>query len=56
MEPYIIMNSLSDITCMSELTPTPIVHKANAIKQLVWGLIHTITYSPPTADRKLCVH
>ena len=45
MEHYIINDDLSDITYLSELTPTPIACLALAILQLVWGLNSCIQFT-----------
>ncbi len=49
------INWLSDITYMPELTQH-LFDNSGAYKQISAGLIRTITYSPSTADRKLCAH
>jgi len=55
MEPYI--KNLSDITYMSELTPLfwQRIGLINFFAKRA-ELIRALTYSPPTADRKLSAH
>ena len=54
MEHYI--KNVTDITYMPELIPLEIFVLIIVNPLFLTGLIRTITYSPPTADRKLCAH